>query len=71
MDSRPHIFKLDQAWASAGTETEIEIYSATSAAEFRHIQNLEVTFDLVSRVGLPTSMREFMSRDGGCTEILI
>ena len=40
-----HKFTLDQAWTNASTETEIEIYSATSAAEFLHIQNLEVTLD--------------------------
>ena len=46
-----HRFKLDQAWANASTETDIEIYSATSAAEFRHIQNLEVTFDDLTQPG--------------------
>ena len=46
-----HRFKLDQAWSNESTETEIEIYSATSAAEFRHIENLEVTFDDLSQAG--------------------
>ena len=46
-----HRFKLDQAWSSESTETEIDIYSATSAAEFRHIENLEVTFDDLSQAG--------------------
>lgn len=50
-----HRFRLDQAWASESTETEIEIYSATSAAEFYHIQNLEVTLDDLSQSGAVAS----------------
>ena len=45
-----HRFTLNSAW-TANTETEIEIYSATSLAEFRHIQNLEVTLDDLSQPG--------------------
>ena len=45
-----HRFTLNSAW-TANTETEIEIYSATSLAEFRHIQNLEVTIDDLSQAG--------------------
>ena len=54
-----HKFTLDQAWTNASTETEIEIYSATSAAEFLHIQNLEVTLDDRSQ---PSSVSEVNAR---------
>jgi hypothetical protein len=54
-----HKFTLDQAWTSESTETEIEIYSATSAAEFLHIQNVEVTLDDRSQ---PSSVSEANAR---------
>jgi riboflavin synthase len=54
-----HKFTLDQAWTSGSTETDIEIYSATSAAEFLHIQNLEVTLDDRSQ---PNSVAEVNAR---------
>ena len=54
-----HRFTLDQAWTNASTETEIEIYSATSAAEFRHIQNLEVTLDDLSQ---PSGVADISAR---------
>ena len=44
-----HTFTLNQAWSNASTETVIEIYSATSSAEFRVIENLEVTLDDLSQ----------------------
>ena len=46
-----HRFTLGAAWNNESTETEIEIYSATSLAEFFHIQNLEVTLDDLSQPG--------------------
>ena len=61
-----HRFTLDQAWGSESTETEIEIYSATSAAEFRHIENLEVVLDDLSLPGIVSEVaaRVYVKRWG-------
>ena len=61
-----HRFTLDQAWTSESTETEIEIYSATSAAEFRHIENLEVVLDDLSLPGIVSEVaaRVYVKRWG-------
>ena len=61
-----HMFTLNAAWDNESTETEIEIFSATSSAEYRHIQNLEVALDDLSQPSTvsSTNARIYIKRWG-------
>jgi hypothetical protein len=62
-----HRFTLDQNWTASSAETIVEIYGATSAAIFRHVQNLEVAIDDLSQPGSVSDInaRVYIKRWGG------